>query len=97
MHERKGKEMTQTRKREGGMEGQREVGRVRGRERQREDKQTEPNSAQTEPKVQPGSCAGKGNRELLYPQEVIWMSKGQAAKVLSGLANPSQGKEASGT
>lgn len=24
----------------------------------------------------------------LYPEEVIWMSKGQAAKALSGLANP---------
>lgn len=90
--------MMQTRK-ERGEVGWKDRGREGGSEgeRQREDKQTEPNSAQTNPKVQPGSCAGKGNRELLYPQEVMWMSKGQAAKVLSDLANPSQGKEASGT
>lgn len=73
-----------------GREGQRERETERG---QADRTQFSPNRA----KVQPGSCAGKGNRELLYPQEVIWMSKGQAAKVLSRLANPSQGKEASGT
>lgn len=80
MKEREGKDADKEGKREDGMEGQREVGRVRGRQTQRDDKQTEPNSAQSKPKVQPGSCADKGNRELLYPQEVIWMSKDRPPK-----------------
>lgn len=54
----KGKEVMQIRK-----EGEKEKG-ERGRERNRKNKQTEPHSAQPNLKVQWGSGADRGNREL---------------------------------
>lgn len=82
--------------RQGRKEGRREEGK---RETDRENKQTKPLRIQAKTKSLTSILYRQREKTAtgLYPQEVIWMSKGQAAKVLSGLTNPPQGEEASGT
>nr|KAF6465989.1 hypothetical protein HJG63_011327 [Rousettus aegyptiacus] len=87
----KEKEVMQTGKERGKERG--------GKERDRENKQTKPLRTQAKTKSLTSILYRQREKTAtgLYPQEVIWMSKGQAAKVLSGLTNPPQGEEASGT